>query len=136
MKRRMKIGTIDGAIKKLFHPSHTDIEVSTPDEISQPIIQDLLARITQTRDQTTGVAKPAEGFLIQGVKVNARSDASDSKSAVRKGAVRVDAAGYTGKAKGAEVNIQDQEEIDAAVADVRADGSATDWMLAGVRVEF
>jgi hypothetical protein len=134
MKRKMKIGPLDGAIKKVLGATHADIDTESKDEISETALVHLIERITQKADMTASAAgKQASTFFNGGVASNARNAVSDSHAAKAKQDGYLDTNNLTGSAKGAEVEFDDIDAIKAAIQTVRENKDPTTWCLTGYR---
>uniref|UniRef100_A0A6S7ZCW5 ADF-H domain-containing protein n=1 Tax=Aplanochytrium stocchinoi TaxID=215587 RepID=A0A6S7ZCW5_9STRA len=126
LQRKMKIGTAEGQVKKLFTPFMKNFEISSLDELNKDKVDDMIATITQTKNKTT--QKKAEaGFLIDGVHVSARSNATDKVNAYRKPDSQ---AKFTfNQSKGASVSFTDPDKLKEEIANVRDDNNPCRWCL-------
>jgi hypothetical protein len=98
LKRKMKIGVLDGQIKKLLGATHSDLEArcaracvcgagygcaltragSQKGELSDAAVVELIERITQKADAVSSASgKAAASFVMAGSTVAARSAAGD-----------------------------------------------------------
>ena len=127
LSRKRNMGKFEGAIKKLLGSVHTSLEIESPSELTDDVIDDLIARVTQRKDMNTD--RSAASFVIGGVAVQAMDNQSAAKAAMRKADTL--ATSFAGKAQGYAVDVQDEDALRAAIADVRNDKSDTDWVLAG-----
>ncbi|KAH9257568.1 hypothetical protein BASA81_003994 [Batrachochytrium salamandrivorans] len=135
MKRKMKIGVLDGAIKKILGSTHTDLEAETKADLTDAAVLELIERITQKRDNVAAAdGKQSSNFLMGGVAHNARTAQGDSSAAKAKQDGYLDASHLTGGAKGAEVAFEDLEAIQQALASVRDDRNPeVNWVLTGYK---
>lgn len=134
IKRKMKMGTLDGAIKKVLGSTHADLEAETPDELTEQALMELIERITQKKDNTAAAdGKQASTFLIGGVASNSRTAAGDSAAAQKRHDAYFDNSNLTGAAKGAEVAFEDPEAVQEAIRKVRDDKDSTTWCLTGYK---
>jgi len=132
LKRKMKIGSLDGAIKKLLGSTHSDLEATHKGELTDAAVVELIERITQKTDSVANATgKAAASFMMGGSAVAARSAASDKASAVKKNDGYLDTSNLVGSNKGADVGFADEAGLRAAIAAVRDNADATTWVLAG-----
>lgn len=125
MKRTKKLGIYEGQIKKIFSPYHMDLEIDTKDELSEDILENLIAEVSGVKDNTTD--KAASTFLIAGKAVQAQNNESAKKSAKKK--ADTFATSFAGSSSGYAVNFEDLDEIKDAIADVRNDKTDTTWCI-------
>jgi len=121
LKRKMKIGTYDGQIKKLFASYHLDFDVNSQEEFTDEIVQEWLGRITQTADRTT--TRKSIGMYMGGAKLGWNN--------TKKKPGEKDAANLR-SVKGADVKWEEggEEDLVEAIKEVREDKSSTTWALA------
>ncbi|GBG23808.1 Drebrin-like protein [Hondaea fermentalgiana] len=121
LKRKMKIGRYDGQVKKLFSSYHTDMDINDEDEISDEIIHDMLAKITQTADRVT--TRKSITMYLGGNKVGWNKTRE---------VVKPDSRNEFKVIKGANIKWTEgaDQELAAALAEVRDDASPIRWCLA------
>jgi len=64
LKRKMKIGVLDGQIKKLMGATHSDLEASKKAELTDAAIVELIERITQKADSVSSAAGKVRSALF------------------------------------------------------------------------
>jgi len=117
---KARLGTHSGAVKEVFHPYHVDVEASNLSEISEEII-------TKTVSKASGTAVHVREAVGGG-------GGSHSPNLGR--------SSYAGKSSGGgvspvsappkttdNVKLDDEHAIKRAIADVRSDATATNWVL-------
>mmetsp|Transcript_15654 Transcript_15654/g.27406 ORF Transcript_15654/g.27406 Transcript_15654/m.27406 type:complete len:507 (+) Transcript_15654:278-1798(+) len=121
LRRKMKIGSYDGQIKRLFSSYHTDMEINEEDELSEEIVDEILKKITQTADRVT--QRKSATFIRGGNKIGWHKTSDMLKPDTQADFKLV---------KGANIKWAEgsDEELAAAIAEVRDDKSPIRWCLA------
>jgi hypothetical protein len=117
---RARLGTHSGAIKEIVSPYHVGVEATTKDEISEDIIWSHVRKASGTA--TYVIDKP--GSSSASSNYAPKSPQSGSKP----GGSPSFAGGVNKQSGG--VNFTDEKALRAAIADVRNDGTGTNWVLA------
>lgn len=128
IKRKMKIGVYEGAVKKCFMPYHLDFEVSIAGEVTEEIVQSLISNVTSRADHQTD-KRHSGSYHVAGKRMSHKTD----KKSAAKAKMSYDIGKDTSKApsKGAAIKLADEEGLKATIASVRADKDATNWCVFG-----
>ena len=105
LQRKMKVGPVDGAVKKAFHPFHDQIDASDKSELTEAILTTLLENLMGKRDNT-------------GVEVVAKVEKKFFRSFV---------GGMDGKTQSME--FVDEAAVMSAISSVRDDSCETEWII-------
>ena len=105
----MRVGTVEGEIKKMFTPYNCDISADSLPEITQTIVDDLILKITMKNSNT-------------GVKVPVAKVAAPKRRTFVGGA----------SSNTQQMNFVEggEEALSAAIAEVRNDDVDCDWAIA------
>ncbi|EGG20696.1 putative actin binding protein [Cavenderia fasciculata] len=124
---RARLGTHSGVVKQLVTPYHVDIKASSKSEISEDIIVDTItknsgtqSRVLADQPRSTTSASTGGGFRQFGSSVSGTSSGGSYKGP-----------SSVPTSTGAPVKVDD--EVRAAIKDVRNDQTATTWALIGYK---
>ena len=120
--RKMKIGTLEGKIKKVLSPYHADVEASEAGELTEGAVQGLLGDVSGTTDKTGNkkATFAATGQMTAGALLGAKAPQ------VRATGTGADAG--QGRARGAEVAVDDEKALAKELAAAK-NGSVGAWAL-------
>jgi hypothetical protein len=114
---RARLGTHSGAIKDIVSPYHVDVEATTKDEITEDIIWSHIRKASGTA--TYVIDKP--GQIPSQQSFTPKSPSGSKPSQFVNAGVNKQSGG---------VGFPDEKALRAAIADVRSDATATNWVLA------
>lgn len=118
---RARLGTHSGAIKEIISPYHVDLPATTPDEISEKIVRDLVRKNAGTKSSVLERSSPASpATSAPGAKTWGQGGAKSSSGASKPVGVSQQSSG---------VRFADEQEVRAALQDVRSDTTDTNWAL-------
>ncbi|KYR02663.1 putative actin binding protein [Tieghemostelium lacteum] len=121
---RARLGTHIGTIKELVQPYHVDIKCSVPSEISEDIVVDTISRSSGTKlNVLAGTSSPSSSSPSSGGSY--RGTSSGSSGGYKPSSVPT--------SSGSVINIENEAEVKAAIKDVRADSTDTNWCLVGYK---
>jgi len=121
---RARLGTHSGAIKSTLEPYHVSIEAETKDEVSEDLI---LATVRKASGLAVHVIDKPSGGGSGGGASSSHSGVKSPQQGSSK-APSFANAGVNKQSVG--VTFVDEKALRAAIADVRSDGTSTDWVLA------
>jgi len=109
LKRKMRVGTVEGQIRNAFHPYNCDVGADSQAEINDKVVNDLLLQVTM-KNTNIGVARPTE-----------------KKEAPKR---RTFVGGASSSTQAISFVDGGEEAIAAAIANVRSDEVDCDWCIA------
>jgi hypothetical protein len=126
--RKMVIGPVEGQIKRLFSPYHTDLQASVESDIGEQQLKELLDGVTNVVDRTGN--KKATGAALGSRSSVATVDRREAHGFLPTGTAADTANKSVG---GAEVTFDDLKRLREELLLVRSDHDESQWVLFGYK---
>jgi len=134
--KRGKYGVVHGSIEKYFDPYHISLDVDSKDELNSENIRTKIQETSGTKSKVLEASeaqnRPERGFT-SGTTTKADSTGSTPTQSAKMSKLGKQGSSFTGfntQAKGSG-GVSISQDVCDAIADVRADTSATTWCAAG-----
>jgi len=123
---RARLSTHSGTVKDLVSPYHVDIKCSSKSEISEDIVVKEVANFSGTANKVL-----AEGQTSSNSTTSVRP--TNTTASFTKSPTTFKGPSAVPTSSGSTIGFDDEQAIKAAIKDVRADSSDTNWALVGYK---